>query len=58
VCWVPGFEQFKVPTVFPSIPEGVGMTCREVSLEDLGSTYVELGRSLRDVLNWIEGLVP
>jgi hypothetical protein len=58
VCWLPGLEEFKVPTVTPSIPEGVGMVCREISVADLGSEYVELGRALKDVLGWISDIAP
>jgi hypothetical protein len=47
-----------VPTAFPAILEGIGMTCREIDVGDLGSAYVELGRALRDVLGWILDITP
>jgi hypothetical protein len=55
---LPGLEEFKVVTPFPAIPEGVGMTCREIEVSDLGSTLVETGRALRDVVELLLGIAP
>jgi hypothetical protein len=56
VCWVPGFEEFKVPTALPSLLEGVGMSCRPVSSSEYGSYLIDYGKDVLAVLGWLSGL--
>jgi hypothetical protein len=55
---VPGFEELKVPTAFPDLLEGIGMTCRPVTYDELGGELADAGKTLVKVFEWLGELTP
>lgn len=58
MCWVPGFEEFKVATYAPGRLEGVGLTCRQLEHADFGSIALQNGKTLIKALEFISKLLP